>query len=111
MTDNVNLTHKRLFLHQAKVDPSFSTSIVRQFSEELWLNLELKSVRHEHAQFFSELVTEWLSDSDGKAVSGSAKASPGDTDASAYETLGRNEMHKQREEWASLVFTPSDVDE
>ncbi len=100
--------NQQLFLRQANKDPAFSSDLVAQIHDDLVDHLNLKSVQHEHAQFFSELVTEWLSDTKEPAPGGLISESVED---SSFENVGRKEMHEQRAQWESIVFSKVDVDE
>lgn len=104
-----DLQNKQLFVNQAKLDQSFSEGILREIGEGLENRLTLESIRHEHALFFSNLVTDWLSNPQNP--SDEAKAShAGDTsmeDSASFEEVGRKEMHEQRAQWESLVFSES----
>lgn len=100
--------NQQLFLLQARKDPAFSSSLVDDIQSDILKDLELKSIQHEHAQFFSELVTEWLSDSpDSLPTPPDVKP----TDDSAFESIGRKEMHEQRAQWESIVFSQCQTDE
>ncbi|KAK5038140.1 hypothetical protein LTS07_001609 [Exophiala sideris] len=92
--DSSNKSHRRcnqqLLLRQAEKDPAFASSL------------------HEHAQFFSELVTEWLSASEEPESQVTAKEA---IEGSSFESVGRKEMHDQRAEWESIVFSQSNVDQ
>lgn len=105
-----SLRNKRRFLRQAQADPSFSPAILRQFGDELSRDLELKSQGHIHAEFFSKLVTEWLSDSDEADLGITENSDELASSTSSFENVGRKEMYEQRAQWESLVFTRSDID-
>lgn len=97
---------QELFLCQAEKDLALSPSLVQDIERELLEHFELKGVRHEHAEFFSELVTEWLSCSE---ESKSSPLTTGTMDDSSFEAVGRKEMHEQRAQWESVVFGKSNV--
>ncbi|OQV09461.1 hypothetical protein CLAIMM_13581 [Cladophialophora immunda] len=100
--------NQQLFLRQAGKDPAFAPEIVHRIHDELVEHLSLKSVQHEHAQFFSELVTEWLSSStDTKA----RRSEDDTTEETSFESVGRKEMHEQRVQWESIVFSNPETDE
>lgn len=105
-----DLRNKRRFLRQAQADPSFSPAVLRQFGQELSRELELKSQGHIHAEFFSKLVTEWLSDSEQAELKHAEEASEVMDSSSSFENVGRKEMHEQRAEWESLVFNKRETD-
>ncbi|KAG5292975.1 RT-like superfamily domain-containing protein [Histoplasma ohiense] len=92
----------RRFLFQSKYDSSISSGMLSSWEEELKRDLDLRSVKHEHALFFSQLVTEWLTNPNDSAAE---KGTEGQS-----EHVGREEMHEQRAEWESLVFDPAQTD-
>ncbi|PYH48398.1 uncharacterized protein BP01DRAFT_146994 [Aspergillus saccharolyticus JOP 1030-1] len=97
----------RRFLLQSQYDPSVSERSLKGWISKLEKELEFLQLRHEHASFYSDLVTEWLGDLEGEAASTAASA--GESSAS-FEQVGRAEMHEQRAKWESLVFTEADID-
>jgi hypothetical protein len=105
-----DLRNKRRFLRQAQADPSFSLAILRQFGEELSKEFELKSQGHIHAEFFSRLVTEWLSDSDSSDLKPTEEGNNVSDSSASFEDVGRKEMHEQRAQWDSLVFSKVETD-
>lgn len=100
--------NQQLFLQQARKDPALARDLVQEIQNDLLQELELKSVQHGHAQFFSELVTEWLSSS---TTSSPNQPSTTSLDDSSYESIGRQEMHEQRAQWESIVFSEAEVDQ
>ena len=98
--------NQQLFLLQAQKDPAFSSRLVDDIRSDILQDLELQSIQHEHAQFFSELVTEWLSDTPVPPSTETKSA-----DDSAFESIGRKEMHEQRAQWESIVFSQCQLDE
>ncbi|OCT45477.1 hypothetical protein CLCR_01415 [Cladophialophora carrionii] len=100
--------NQQLFLRQAAKDPAFASDLVAQIHDDLVEHLNLKSVQHEHAQFFSELVTEWLSDPRDAET---GLSGGGVAEHSSFESVGRKEMHEQRAQWESIVFSVSNEDE
>lgn len=113
--ENQNLLNMARLLQQAGADPCISDGIMKGWEVELRKMIELKGRKYTHAQFFSELVKQWLVDptildpnaeaEGGKDDSGSSTAS-----STAFETVGRKEMHEQRQEWESLVFAKGGID-
>ncbi|KAJ5682498.1 hypothetical protein N7462_005663 [Penicillium macrosclerotiorum] len=95
-------TNIRRFLLQGRYDASISTSTLKGWIASLENELRFLELKHEHATFYSKLVTEWLSHLDNEAANSDA----------GFESLGRAEMHEQRAKWESLVFiSPTHVDE
>lgn len=90
-----------LLLRQAATDPSAPASVIASIQKSLERDLEIESIKHQHAQFFSELVTEWLKNPDHEVKT---------PDSSSFESIGRKEMHEQRATWESLVFTEAKVE-
>ena len=105
----------RRFLLQSRYDPSVSDGCLRSWIGELERELRFLQLRHEHAAFYSELVTEWLTDLQSGSESGSASQSDGDGGGGAgsagFEQVGRAEMHEQRAIWETLAFQKADVDQ
>jgi hypothetical protein len=99
------LRNARRLLHQASVDPAFPGRAVEKIFHDITTTLDLKSVQHQHAQFFSELVTEWISNPEGEVASMDTDSGP-----SSFEKVGREEMHEQRAEWERIVFNKTDID-
>jgi hypothetical protein len=108
------LNNNRRILRQARADPSFPTSIIPKIHDDLIKDLQFKSLQHQHAQFYSELVREWIEEAQDPAdpadSTGSCSDGASDKSISSFETVGRKEMHEQRAQWESLVFSAPDVD-
>ncbi|RMD43165.1 hypothetical protein DV735_g1914, partial [Chaetothyriales sp. CBS 134920] len=102
LVEGQKLDNYRMLIKQAKVDPSFPPTVVERIQQAVQKDLELKSLQHQHAQFYSELVTEWISDANKAAEDAAA--------SSHFESVGRKEMHEQRAEWESIVFSDAAVD-
>ena len=100
-----DLRNARRLLHQASVDPAFPAPAVEKVFRDITTDLDLKSVQHQHAQFFSELVTEWISNPEEEVT-----AMDTDSGSSSFEKVGREEMHEQRAEWEKIVFGKTEVD-
>lgn len=103
----------RRFLRQSRYDSSVHVHMVCAWEHDLRRMVDLLSVKHAHAVFFSRLVTEWLGDPDAfgsstekKEDGGDAVASPSSASSSSFEKVGREEMYEQREAWEKLVFEP-----
>ena len=101
------LRNQRRFVQQARVDPSFSKELPGHIAEEIQRDLDLQSISHEHAQFFSDLVTEWLDKPDG-VENAPLSDDASNTTESTFQDIGRKEMHEQRAEWESIVFNTPD---
>ncbi|CAG8288714.1 unnamed protein product [Penicillium salamii] len=104
--DHANI---RRFLLQSRYDSSISQSSLQARISLLEKDLRYLEIKHEHGAFYSNLVTEWLSELDGHAA---LNADEHDTDQcsksdSGLEPVGRTEMHEQRATWESLVFNPA----
>ncbi|RMZ91693.1 hypothetical protein DV736_g1053, partial [Chaetothyriales sp. CBS 134916] len=107
-TNAQKLNNHRKLLKQARLDPSFPPAVVERIQQAINKDLQLKSLQHQHAQFYSELVTEWISEANE-----ATQVTTADHDAlstSNFENVGRKEMHEQRTEWESIVFSDAAVD-
>ncbi|KAJ5167041.1 uncharacterized protein N7482_005822 [Penicillium canariense] len=106
--DRADHANIRRFLFQGRYDPSISDSAVRDWITRMENDLRFLELRHEHASFYSKLITEWLSNlEDGDALPTASQtdhAVSNKADA-GFESVGRPEMHEQRAQWESLVFT------
>lgn len=96
----------RRFLLQSQYDSSISEQTLRRWIGQLENELRYLELKHDHACFYSKLVTEWLAQLDAQAVPSSDSVSQADSDKSdaGFESVGRAEMHDQRKQWESLVF-------
>ncbi|KAL2420071.1 hypothetical protein ABEF95_000363 [Exophiala dermatitidis] len=99
--------NQQLLLGQASKDPALSSDLVLVTQHTLLEDLEMRSIRHAHADLFSQLVTEWLSASSNFNLESDAQ---GRIEESSPEIIGRKEMHEQRQQWESLVFSKSETD-
>ncbi|KGO46653.1 reverse transcriptase [Penicillium expansum] len=94
----------RRFLLQSRHDPSISQAALQGRIDQLEKELRYLEIKHEHSAFYSNLVTEWLSELDGSINSTASETKSTDSNPD-FETVGRAEMHEQRATWESLVFT------
>ncbi|KAG4428766.1 hypothetical protein IFR05_015754 [Cadophora sp. M221] len=99
-TDTKNIGR---FLEQAKFDPSVSTTIQQEWQSKLEKQLDIQSLKYEYASLYGRLVNEWLSANVDKAEVDSVSNS-------GFESVGRKEMHDQRQKWEDMVFTARDTD-
>ncbi|CAN6638507.1 hypothetical protein TRVA0_017S00584 [Trichomonascus vanleenenianus] len=99
-TDRAIHANIRRFLLQSKHDSSVSSTAIQGYVDELETELRGLTLKHEQASFFSSLVKEWLNHLEEDST-----ASKSD-----FQNVGRAEMHRQRQEWESLVFADSTVD-
>ncbi|GKZ26164.1 hypothetical protein AbraIFM66951_010036 [Aspergillus brasiliensis] len=108
-TERATHANIRRFLLQSKYDPSVSDRSLKGWIAQLEQELGYLELRHKHADFYSELVTEWLRDFEEEDASGLATDEDG-SQGMAFENIGRSEMHEQRATWETLVFTDTDGD-
>ncbi|KAI3256773.1 hypothetical protein DTO006G7_3115 [Penicillium roqueforti] len=87
------------FLLQSRYDPSISPAAIQDRVDQLEKELQYLEKKHEHSAFYSNLVTEWLSDLDGSIISKSTSS------GSSSDNIARAEMPEQRATWESLTFT------
>lgn len=106
-TDHTNM---RRFLLQGRYDTSVSEATLQDWITKLETELEFLELKHNHATFYSNLVTEWLSHLDSPVTSSPEQQldnEPTSVKSDGAENVGRAEMHEQRAQWESLVFTPA----
>ncbi|OJJ73589.1 hypothetical protein ASPBRDRAFT_508783 [Aspergillus brasiliensis CBS 101740] len=108
-TERATHANIRRFLLQSKYDPSVSDRSLKGWIAQLEQELCYLELSHKHADFYSELVTEWLRDFEEEDASGLATDEDG-SQGMAFENIGRSEMHEQRATWETLVFTDTDGD-
>ncbi|KUI70537.1 hypothetical protein VM1G_05736 [Cytospora mali] len=108
----VKLKNLDRFLAQARHDPSVSTKALEEWEKELLGHLDTQSLRFQYASLYGELVTEWLSESNGKKSGGGNEATPGDGAdiGEAFEDVGSAAKLKSKSKWESTVFEPAKVD-
>lgn len=96
----------RRFLLQSQYDSSLSESSLQTRVSQLEKELQYFEIKHEHGAFYSDLVTEWLSELDERTSSDAQEPADLDTSKldSSFESVGRTEMHEQRKTWESLAF-------
>lgn len=101
--DHANI---RRFLLQSRYDSSISQSSIQARVTQLETDLRFLEIKHEHGAFYSNLVTEWLSELDESTSPKSNESStdPLSTSDLGPEPVGRAEMHEQRATWESLGF-------
>ncbi|KAF7125566.1 hypothetical protein CNMCM5793_001826 [Aspergillus hiratsukae] len=97
-SDRATYTNIRRFLLQSQYDPSVSEGSLRDWLAQLEEELQSLELKHEHAAFYSNLVTEWLETLEAEQGAGKE-----------FESVGRAEMQEQRATWESLVFATADV--
>ncbi|KAH1268897.1 hypothetical protein KXV81_003935 [Aspergillus fumigatus] len=97
-SDRATYTNIRRFLLQSQYDPSVSENSLRDWIAQLEEELRSLELKHKHAAFYSDLVTEWL-----ETLEAEQSASK------EFESVGRAEMQEQRATWESLVFSTTDV--
>lgn len=90
----------RRFLLQGQYDPSISEWALKNWIAQLEQEVKHFELKHEHASFYSGLVTEWLANLDGETA---------ESEGSAAVKVGRTEMHEQRATWEGYVFNPASV--
>ncbi|KKK21199.1 hypothetical protein ARAM_006854 [Aspergillus rambellii] len=103
-TERARHANIRRFLLQGRYDPSVAESSLNEWIAGLEQELQYMEQSHDHAAFYSKLVTEWLEDLE-VAPSGSVSL---EEEAGAGEGMekkvGRAEMHEQRRTWEEIVF-------
>ena len=107
----------RRFCQQSRHDSSIHPDMFATWEAELRRMIDLVAVKYQHAVFFSQLVTEWLSDPDAFSGKAAELEESGAEDVISLSSSSENskgpreEMHEQREAWEKLVFEPRVTDE
>ncbi|EAW07507.1 uncharacterized protein ACLA_022210 [Aspergillus clavatus NRRL 1] len=104
-------TNIRRFLLQSRYDPSVSERSLQDWVALLEEELQSLQLKHEHAAFYSKLVTEWLENlgSDAASASTTPSVAAGEqSDDKGFEQVGRAEMQEQRATWEALVFATAE---
>ncbi|RFU29426.1 hypothetical protein B7463_g6884, partial [Scytalidium lignicola] len=100
---STSLKNYRRFLAQARTDPSVSVEMQRDWQQKLENELNVNSFKYEYASLYGQLVNEWISAAEGNSDAISI-------DESAFESVGRKEMHDQRATWEEYVFKAYETD-
>ena len=85
------------FLQQSQQDASIPRTLFGDYEKKFWVALEALETKYQYATLFSDLVMD-------KYTAETARTS-------AFEAVGRQEMHEQQAEWESIVFAPSSAEE
>lgn len=113
-----SLKNTRLLHTQAEFDASIPADLSNQWQTGLERLLDIQSNRYEYTDLFSRLATEWVdkpndanilfdtSHGDGSTVNSDSE----DSDSFESGQIGREEMHRQRQQWDSFVFTERQTD-
>ncbi|KAJ4295002.1 hypothetical protein N0V90_007010 [Kalmusia sp. IMI 367209] len=110
----LSMTNLKRFIHQAKHDPSVSTTLLADWQSKLEHELDVTSVKYEYAALFGKLVIEWIKHPNPAVSTAGGNAASIDSDSEAgekFDAIGRKEMHEQRKEWESYAFTERKVDQ
>ncbi|TVY45405.1 hypothetical protein LSUB1_G000775 [Lachnellula subtilissima] len=102
----ISIENIRRYLEQSQYDPSVSDELLTDWKSKLEKELDVHSFRLEYASLYGRLVTECLSVSD-ETVMETLEYS---IDGSGFESIGRKEMHEQREKLEEYVFKPMATD-
>ena len=116
----LDLNNLDLWLLQAKKDPSFSTDVLKGWSDTLETHIRHSLTRFECAKLFGKLFNEWLASGDSAtaitptespaALSPMESTGGMDIDKEAFVEVGRKEMHEQKERLKSIIFEPYATD-
>ncbi|KAE8147707.1 cytochrome P450 [Aspergillus avenaceus] len=106
-SERAKFVNIRRFLLQSQYDPSVSDRSLKDWVTQLEEEVKFLYLRHKHASFYSNLVTEWLAELEAEGVATSNPEEP----AAGFESVGRAEMQEQRATWEQYVFNEAAVDE
>ncbi|PNS17889.1 hypothetical protein CAC42_3848 [Sphaceloma murrayae] len=97
----LSLANVELFLKQAEHDASVPSKTIAQWRAQLEKVLSVRSDNFAFASLYGQLVTEWLE----KPNEANRQLSDSSAKDDGFEPVGREEMHKQRQTWESIVFS------
>lgn len=101
----------RRFLDQCQHDSSVPPSLLEEWQSKLRRLLDIQSRKYEYASLFGLLINERLENPNDAATSADVLQDDTISDSGgSFEKIGRAEMHQQRQEWESIVFTESRTD-
>ncbi|KAJ3170133.1 hypothetical protein HDU88_008758 [Geranomyces variabilis] len=96
----ISARNTQRFLAQSNSDSSIQPSTFSTVENRFQKALDAFEIKYSYAILFADLVTEKSGPMDDSEL-----------DASPPEMVGREEMHTQRKEWESLVFSEDNMDE
>jgi hypothetical protein len=111
---DLSITNLKLFLHQAKHDPSVSSNLLQDWQFKLEHELDITGNKYKYATLFGELVTEWIkhpSPERQAKVSSHVGNAPETEKSDGFDTISRKELQEQRAQWESYAFEERRVDQ
>ncbi|KAI4715724.1 hypothetical protein E4T48_08091 [Aureobasidium sp. EXF-10727] len=111
-----SLSNTRQMLTQSTFDASIPSALPSAWQADLERLLAIQSNKFEYTDLFSRLATEWVDKpNDANLLLDTPFGGDGTADSSDDESfesiqVGREEMHRQRQEWDSFVFTERQTD-
>ena len=109
----LNVNNMKMFLPQAKKDPSFNPDILKNWIDSMETHIRHNLMRFECAKLFGNLFNEWLASGDSATNVNSLSGESDDADPttlSQFVDVGRKEKHEQQERLTSIVFDEAAVD-
>ncbi|CAD0112575.1 unnamed protein product [Aureobasidium uvarum] len=111
-----SLSNTRQMLTQSTFDASIPSALPSAWQADLERLLAIQSNKFEYTDLFSRLATEWVDKPNDANLlldapfGGDSTADSSDTESFESVQVGREEMHRQRQEWDSFVFTERQTD-
>ncbi|CAD0094180.1 unnamed protein product [Aureobasidium vineae] len=111
-----SLSNTRQMLTQSTFDASIPSALPSAWQADLERLLAIQSNRFEYTDLFSRLATEWVDKPNDANLlldtpfGGDSTADSSDAESFESVQVGREEMHRQRQEWDSFVFTERQTD-
>jgi hypothetical protein len=96
----ISLENLKLFVDQARYDPSIPDSFLGTYENALRNELDMQSAKYSFAELYGKLVTEWIE---------AGKIGADDREA-GFVPVGREEMHEQRATWEEYVLKAKETD-
>ncbi|KAL1639485.1 hypothetical protein SLS58_007917 [Diplodia intermedia] len=117
-----SVTNIERFLDQACHDPSVSATLLADWRDWLEQNLDIHTDKYNYADLFGRLVTEWIEKPNDAMAQLNAHSSAAEEDlpesgsassssaSDAFDVVGREEMHEQRQTLEQFIFNEPSVD-
>ncbi|EJD41250.1 hypothetical protein AURDEDRAFT_68980 [Auricularia subglabra TFB-10046 SS5] len=109
ISDDLSLSNYELWAHQAELDPSVPTALIKTWGDALEKQLRQAVTRYDHVRLFGDLLEEWLLSGDASARTTLAPAI-GNENAVGPAAHVRQGITHQQGQLEELIFTPKTVD-
>ncbi|KAJ4342132.1 hypothetical protein N0V95_007019 [Ascochyta clinopodiicola] len=110
---DLSIANLKQFIHQAKHDPSVSTTPLQDWQSTLEHELDVTSNKYEYAALFGKLVTEWIKYPHPETPAKDSSHLGNESDAKMSNSSGvvsHKESNEQRAQWESYALAGKKVD-